>query len=159
MSIERVRQYLKQYGADNRITVLDHSSATVALAAQAIGCEPARIAKTLSFVKGDSCILIVCAGDERIDNKKFKSTFGMKATMPTPEQVQDIIGHSVGGVCPFGVNPGIDVYIDESIKRFDYIYPAAGSSNSMIKLTVNELEEFSQAKGWVDVCKLPQNSN
>lgn len=156
MSIEKVRQHLGKYGAADRITVLEHSSATVALAAEAIGCEPARIAKTLSFKKGTSCILIVCAGDGRIDNKKFKAAFSMKATMPTPEEAQEMVGHSVGGVCPFGVNPGVEVYLDESLRRFDYVYPAAGSSNSMIKLTLDELQKFSEAAGWVDVCKLPQ---
>jgi prolyl-tRNA editing enzyme YbaK/EbsC (Cys-tRNA(Pro) deacylase) len=156
MSIERVREHLAKYGAENRITVLEQSSATVALAAQAIGCEPARIAKTLSFKNGTGCILIVCAGDGRIDNKKFKAVFSQKASMLTPEQAQELTGHKVGGVCPFGVKPGVDVYLDESLKRFDYVYPAAGSSNSMIKLSLEELLQFSEAKGWVDVCKLPE---
>ncbi len=153
MSIEKVRAYFASVGLAERIQEFDVSSATVALAAEALHCEPARIAKTLSFVDGDGALLIVAAGDAKVDNPKFKARFGMKARMLTPEDAVRLIGHAVGGVCPFAVNEGVKVYLDESLKRFDVVYPAAGSSNSGIGLTIPELEEHSHFDSWVDVCK------
>lgn len=132
------------------------SSATVELAALALGVEGARIAKTLSFKKGDSCILILAAGDARIDNRKFKDKFHMKAKMPSPDEVLELVGHPVGGVCPFGINDGIDVYLDESLKRFTTVFPAVGSGNSAIELNLDELFKYSNAIEWIDVCKLPE---
>ena len=129
------------------------SSATVALAAEALGCEPARIAKTLSFENGEGAILVIAAGDARIDNAKFKHRFGMKAHMLSAERVEPLIGHGVGGVCPFGIHEGIPVYLDESLKRFDIVYPAAGTAASAVMLTLSELERASEADGWVDVTK------
>ena len=154
MSIEKVKAYFKEFGMEDRILEFSVSSATVALAAEALGCEPERIAKTLSFVKDDSCILVVAAGDARIDNPKFKAEFGMKAKMADFNEVARLCGHAVGGVCPFAVNEGVPVYLDESLRRFDYVYPAAGSSNSAIKLSLEELEKYSNYVKWVDVCKL-----
>ena len=156
MSIQRVRDHLKAFGAEDRILEFEVSSATVALAAEALGCAPERIAKTLSFKIGEGCVLIVAAGDARIDNPKFKAFFQTKAKMLTPDEALSLVGHAVGGVCPFGVNEGVEIYLDESLKRFDYVYPACGSSNSAIKLSLPELEQFSAAKGWIDVCKLPE---
>ena len=153
MSIERARAHLAKYGLEDRIRELIVSIATVALAAEALGCEPARIAKTLSFENGESAILILAAGDARIDNAKFKHRFGMKAHMLSAERVEPLIGHGVGGVCPFGVNAGIPVYLDESLKRFDIVYPAAGTAASAVMLTLSELERASEADGWVDVTK------
>ena len=153
MSIERARAHLKKQGLEERIQEFTVSSATVALAAEALGCEPARIAKSLSFEKGDSAILVIAAGDARIDNAKFKQRFGMKARMLAAEKVEPLIGHGVGGVCPFGVNEGIDVYLDESMKRFKTVYPAAGTPASAVHLTLDELERASEALGWVDVTK------
>ena len=154
MSIEKVREYLKQFNRENEIIELSQSSATVALAAEALGVEGARIAKTLSFKTADGAILVVAAGDARIDNKKFKTTFGLKAKMLTPEEVIEFTGHAIGGVCPFGIeNKGVKVYLDTSLKRFDTVYPACGSGYSAIKLTCNELELLSNCSGWVDVCK------
>ncbi|MGN0754572.1 MAG: YbaK/EbsC family protein [Aristaeellaceae bacterium] len=153
MSIEKVRAYFASVGLADRIQEFDTSSATVALAAEALHCEPARIAKTLSFVKGDGALLIVAAGDAKVDNPKFKAQFGMKARMLTPEDAVRLIGHAVGGVCPFVVNEGVEIYLDESLRRFDMVYPAAGSSNSGIGLTIAELEEHSHFDSWVDVCK------
>lgn len=153
MAIERVRAYLKAFGAEDRILEFPVSSATVALAAEALGCEPARIAKTLSFTSGESCILVVAAGDAKVDNAKFKARFSMKAKMLSPEDAERLVGHAVGGVCPFAVNEGIPVYLDESLRRFQTVYPACGSSNSAIELTLEELERFSGAQAWVDVCK------
>lgn len=153
MSIEKVRAYFASVGLAERIQEFEVSSATVALAAEALHCEPARIAKTLSFVSGEGAILIVAAGDARVDNPKFKARFGMKARMLTPEDAVRLIGHAVGGVCPFAVNEGVPVYLDESLRRFDVVYPAAGSSSSGIGLTIPELEEHSRAECWVDVCK------
>lgn len=132
------------------------SSATVELAALALGVEGARIAKTLSFKKDDSCILILAAGDARIDNRKFKDKFHMKAKMPSPDEVLKLVGHPVGGVCPFGINDGIDVYLDESLKRFTTVFPAVGSENSAIELNLDELFKYSNAIEWIDVCKLPE---
>ena len=153
MSIERARAHLAKYGLEDRIRELTVSSATVALAAQALGCEPARIAKTLSFENGEGAILVIAAGDARIDNAKFKHRFGMKAHMLSAERVEPLIGHGVGGVCPFGVNAGIPVYLDESLKRFDIVYPAAGTAASSVMLTLSERERASEADGRVDVTK------
>lgn len=153
MSIERARAHLKKHGLEERIKELTVSSATVALAAEALGCEPARIAKTLSFENGEGAILVLAAGDARIDNAKFKHRFGMKAKMLSADRVEPLIGHGVGGVCPFGINEGIPVYLDESLKRFDYVYPAAGTSASAVYLTLPELERASESGGWVDVTK------
>ena len=154
MSIEKVREYLKQFNRENEIIELSQSSGTVALAAEALGVEGARIAKTLSFKTADGAILVVTAGDARIDNKKFKTTSGLKSKMLTPEEVIEFTGHAIGGVCPLGIeNKGVKVYLDTSLKRFDTVYPACGSGNSAIKLTCNELELLSNCFGWVDVCK------
>jgi len=154
MSIERVKQYFSQWNMQDRILEFDVSSATVELAAKAVGCEPARIAKTLSFQVQDRYILIVTAGDTKIDNAKFKMQFHTKAKMLSPEEVERIIGHGVGGVCPFGINEGISVYLDVSLKRFETIFPACGSSNSAIELSIEELQKYSNYTAWVDVCKL-----
>ena len=156
MSIEKGKAYLKQFGVEDRVREFDVSSATVELAAQALGVEGARIAKTLSFKSGESCILIVAAGDARIDNHKFKEKFHMKASMPSADEVLRLVGHPVGGVCPFGVNEGVKVYIDESVKRLRTVFPAVGSANSAVELTPEELFKFSAALEWVDVCKLPE---
>ena len=153
MSIEKVRSYFQTLGIADRIREFDVSSATVELAAQAVGVEGKRIAKTLSFLLGDSCILIVAAGDARIDNKKYKAYFGAKAKMLAHDEVPEYIGHAVGGVCPFAVKDGVKVYLDESLKRFETVFPAAGSANSAIELTIPELETYSKFDGWVDVCK------
>ena len=153
MAIEAVREYMKQWGAQDRILEFEVSSATVELAAQAVGCEPTRIAKTLSFFVGDHPILIVVAGDRRVDNHKYKEVFHTKARMLTPEQAVELVGHAVGGVCPFAVKPGVEIYLDESLRQFDTVFPAAGSSNSAIEVTMEELERFSGSTNWVDVCK------
>lgn len=154
MSIEKVREYLKGFGKENDILEFSVSSATVSLAARALGTEPGRIAKTLSFKKDDGCILVVAAGDVKVDNAKYRHTFGLKAKMLTADEAVELIGHAVGGVCPFAVKDSvIGVYIDESIKHFDTVYPACGSSNSAIKLTPDELYTLSKASGWVDVTK------
>lgn len=156
MAIEKVREYMKQFGKENEILEFEVSSATVELAAKALNCEEGRIAKSLTFIVGEKPIMVVTAGDYKIDNSKYKHYFGAKAKMLTFDQVEEFIGHSVGGVCPFGINDGVDVYLDESIKAYEYVYPACGSSNSAIKLTPDELEKLSNCKSWVDVCK-PQN--
>lgn len=153
MSIEIVRKYFRGYGMEDRILEFDVSSATVELAAQAVGCEPARIAKTLSFKVEDQPILIVAAGDAKIDNPKYKAKFHKKAQMLKPEEVTEFIGHAVGGVCPFGVPDSVDVYLDESLRRFRTVFPAAGSANSAIELSMEELEKYSHAREWIDVCK------
>lgn len=153
MAIERVKEYFKKYGMDNRIQEFDVSSATVELAAQALGCDPCRIAKTLSFMTGDKPILIVAAGDTKIDNSKYKAQFGTKAKMLSTTETEALIGHAVGGVCPFAVNEGIPVYLDESLRRFVTVFPACGSSNSAIELTLEELEKYSGYSSWIDVCK------
>ena len=153
MSIERARAHLKKHGLEERIQEFTVSSATVALAAEALGCEPARIAKSLSFESGEGAILVIAAGDARIDNAKFKHRFGMKARMLPADKVEPLIGHGVGGVCPFGVNEGVSVYLDESLKRFETVYPAAGTPASAVYLTIEELERASECDGWVDVCK------
>ena len=153
MSMDKARAHLAKHGFEDRIIELEQSSATVALAAEALGCEPDHIAKTLSFVKDDGAILILAAGMARIDNAKFKACFGMKAKMLPADRVEEIIGHAVGGVCPFGVNEGIEVYLDESMKRFETVYPAAGTAASAVHLTLEELERASEALGWVNVTK------
>ncbi|MBQ7801228.1 MAG: YbaK/EbsC family protein [Oscillospiraceae bacterium] len=153
MSIEKVRAYFRDFGMEDRILEFPVSSATVELAAQALNCAPERIAKTLSFLVGERPILIVAAGDTKIDNPRYKARFGTKAKMLTIEQASELIGHAVGGVCPFAVKDGVAVYLDESLKRFDTVYPACGSSNSAIELTIPELEKYSGFEAWVDVCK------
>ena len=153
MSVDKVRQYFGKYGMESRILEFDVSSATVELAAAALNCEPGRIAKTLSFLVGEQPILIVSAGDVKIDNAKYKATFGKKAKMLTKEQVTDLLGHAVGGVCPFAVKDGVTVYLDESLKKYETVFPACGSSNSAIELTIPEMEQYSGYKEWVDVCK------
>lgn len=154
MSIERVRAYFKMLGIENRILEFPVSSATVELAAAALGTEGKRIAKTLSFLVDGKAVLIVTAGDAKIDNRKFKEFFHVKAKMLSYEQVTELIGHAVGGVCPFAVNEGVEVYLDESLKRFETVFPACGSGNSAIELTIPELEKYSGYKEWVDVTKL-----
>ncbi|MCI8674368.1 MAG: YbaK/EbsC family protein [Lachnospiraceae bacterium] len=153
MSIEKVKAYFDQYGIADRVREFDVSSATVELAAKALNCEPCRIAKTLSFMAGGHAILIVMAGDAKIDNPKYKAQFGAKAKMLTPDEAESLVGHAVGGVCPFAVNQGVDIYLDDSLKRFETIFPACGSSNSAIELTIAELEKYSGFAAWVDVCK------
>ena len=161
MSIEKGRAYFRSLGMEERVIEFTVSSATVELAALALGVEGARIAKTLSFKnkEGDGCILILAAGDARIDNRKFKDKFGMKAKMPTPDEVLEMVGHPVGGVCPFGCNEGIPVYLDESLKRFTTVFPAVGSPSSAIELNLEELYRCSKALEWIDVCKLPEGAN
>lgn len=153
MAIEKVREYFKELGIQDRILEFDVSSATVELAAEALGCEGKRIAKSLSFNINGEAILIVCAGDGKVDNAKYKATFGVKAKMLTPDEAVKLIGHAVGGVCPFAVNDGVKVYLDESLKRFETVFPACGSSNSAIEMTIPELEKYSGSGEWVDVCK------
>ena len=155
MSIERARAHLAQFGAEERILEFDESSATVELAAHALGVEPARIAKTLSFKAEDGALLVVAAGDARVDTRKFKDCFGIKAKMLTADEVLALVGHPVGGVCPFGINDDVPVCLDASLRRFETVFPAVGSGNSAIELTLDELYRFSGAKGWIDVCKLP----
>ena len=154
MSIEKVKAYFRQHDMEMRVLEFDVSSATVELAAKAVGCEPCRIAKTLSFLVEDKPVLIVTAGDVKIDNPKYKAQFQAKAKMLSPEQAEMLIGHAVGGVCPFAVNDGVTVYLDESLKRFATVFPACGSSNSAIELSIPELEQHSGSTGWIDVCKL-----
>ena len=154
MSIDKVREYFREYGMEDRIQEFEVSSATVALAAQALGCAPQRIAKTLSFLVDGQAILIVAAGDVKIDNAKYKKQFGTKAKMLSPDEVNELVGHAIGGVCPFAVNEGVKVYLDESLKRFETVFPACGSSNSAIELTIPEMEKYAGEEGWIDVCKL-----
>lgn len=152
MAFEKAEKYLSDRGYADRVQTFPVSSATVELAARALGTEPARIAKSLTFANGEGAILVVCAGDVKVNSGKFKQVFGVKAKMLTFDQVHSLIGYDVGGVCPFGVNPGVAVYLDESLKRFDHVYPACGSDNSAVKLTPQELEQLSGSIGWVDVC-------
>lgn len=154
MSIEKVKEYFSQFGYQDKILEFNVSSATVELAAQAVGTEPARIAKTMSFMVSDNPILILLAGDVKIDNPKYKAKFHTKAKMLSFDEVEPLIGHAIGGVCPFAINDGVKVYLDESLKRFETVFPAAGSSNSAIELTISELEKFSGYIEWVDVSKL-----
>lgn len=156
MAIEKVREYFRQFGMEDRIREFDVSSATVDLAAQALGVEGARIAKSMSFKVGDGAILIIAAGDVKIDNRKYKDEFHVKAKMLAFDEVEPLIGHAVGGVCPFAINDGVEVYLDESLKRFETVFPACGSGNSAIELTIPEMEKYSGYKKWVDVCKLPE---
>lgn len=153
MSIDKVKAYFKTFGMEERIMEFDVSSATVELAAEALGCEPCRIAKSLSFSVGGEPILVIAAGDVKVDNAKFKGTFHTKAKMLTPDEVAEQIGHTVGGVCPFAVNEGVKVYLDESLRRFETVFPACGSSSSAIELTLPEMEKYSGYTEWVDVCK------
>lgn len=157
MAIEKVRDYFKQWDMESRIQEFETSSATVELAAQALGCAPENIAKTLSFKLADKCVLIVTAGDAKIDNAKFKAHFKTKAKMLPPEEVDVMVGHGIGGVCPFAVNDNVDVYLDHSLRRFETVFPACGSSNSAIELTIDELEKYSNSVAWFDVCKNWQN--
>lgn len=157
MSIENGRAYFRALGMEDRVREFDVSSATVELAAQALGVEGARIAKTLSFkLPEEKPILILAAGDARIDNHKYKEKFHTKAKMLTPEEALEYVGHPVGGVCPFGIKDGVDVYLDESLKRFETVFPAVGSASSAIELNLDELYETSKALEWIDVCKLPE---
>ena len=153
MSIERVKEYFKGYGMEDRVLEFPVSSATVELAAAALGCAGCRIAKSLSFSVNGEPILVVAAGDAKVDNAKFKAQFAVKAKMLSPEDTLSLIGHAVGGVCPFAVKEGVKVYLDASLRRFDTVFPACGSSNSAIELTIPELEKYSAAEAWVDVCK------
>ena len=155
MAIEKARAYLAQFGLEDRIMEFDQSSATVELAAQLVGCEPARIAKTLSFHVGDRVALVIFAGDARVANPKFKAQFHTKAKMLDASEAEELIGHAVGGVCPFGVNDCCDIYLDESLRRFEVVYPAAGNATSTVRLTLEELEQLCQPCTWVDVSKLP----
>lgn len=158
MAIEKVREYFKQFGIEDRVLEFNVSSATVELAAQALGVEGARIAKSMSFKLGDEAILIIAAGDVKIDNRKYKDTFHVKAKMLSFDEVEEYIGHAVGGVCPFAINDGVKVYLDESLKRFETVFPACGSSNSAIELTIPEMEKYSAYESWVDVCKIPEQA-
>jgi len=153
MSVETVKAYLSEFGMQDRVLEFPVSSATVELAAQAAGVIPARIAKTLSFLVEERCVLVVTAGDAKIDNGRFKAQFHTKAKMLSPEQVGRLVGHPVGGVCPFAVPASVEVYLDVSLRRFETVFPACGSGNSAIELTCGELEHCSRARGWIDVCK------
>ena len=154
MSIEKVKAYFKTEGIDERIQEFEISSATVPLAAKALHCEESRIAKTLSFHIGEKVILIVAAGDAKIDNAKYKAQFGMKAKMLSFDEAEPLVGHAVGGICPFAVNEGVEIYLDISLKRFSTVFPACGSSNSAIELSLQELEEYSGFIKWINVCKI-----
>ena len=153
MAIEKVREYFRQFGMEGRVREFEVSSATVELAAAALGCEPCRIAKTLSFMTEEGPVLIVAAGDAKIDNTKYKAQFHTKAKMLTPDEAVELVGHAVGGVCPFAINDGVKVYLDESLRRFETVFPAAGSGSSAIELTLAELENYSNRTDWIDVCK------
>lgn len=153
MAIDKVKDYFREYGMEDRILEFNVSSATVELAAAALNCEGCRIAKSLTFKVADKPIMIVVAGDAKIDNPKYKALFSAKAKMLTPEEAVELVGHAVGGVCPFAVNDDVTVYLDESLKRFKTVFPACGSSNSAIELTIEELEKYSGFKSWINVCK------
>ena len=153
MAIEAVKEFFSKYGIADRVREFDVSSATVDLAARALGCEPCRIAKTLSFMVDGHAVLIVAAGDAKIDNPKYKAQFGTKARMLTPDEAEQLVGHAVGGVCPFGINEGVTVCLDVSLKRFTTVFPACGSSSSAIELSIPELEKYSGYTAWIDVCK------
>lgn len=153
MAIENVKTYFRQFGMEEKVLEFAVSSATVELAAEALHCEPQRIAKTLSFLVAEQPVLIVAAGDAKVDNHKFKEQFATKAKMLSPDQVEEMVGHAVGGVCPFAVKDGVTVYLDVSLKRFETVFPACGSANSAIELTIPQLEQYSGYKEWVDVCK------
>ena len=156
MAFEKAKAYLEGFGLADRIIVTKHSSATVAEAAEALGCEEAMIAKTLSFLQDEQPVLILADGTARIDNRKYKDRFGCKAKMIPAELVEPLIGHDIGGVCPFGINDGVTVYLDESLRRHEIVYPAVGNDHSGVKLTIPELEECSGYREWVDVCKQPE---
>ena len=158
MSIIKAKEYLKSVGYEDRVIEFAESTATVAEAAEAVGVEPAMIAKTMSFLAGDKAILILAEGTARVDNRKYKDTFHIKAKMIPFDEVEQYIGHAPGGVCPFGINEGVDVYLDESLRQFDTVYPAAGNDHSAVRLAVPELEKIAGAKGWIDVCKEPEKS-
>ena len=157
MSIEKVKEYFKRFNIADKIQEFETSSATVELAAKALSCEEERIAKSLSFKVNNNPILIVTAGDSRIDNKKFKERFQTKAKMLSPDEVESLIGHKIGGVCPFAVNENVKIYLDDSLKRFSTVFPACGSSNSAIELAIDELEKYSNSTEWVSVCKLNES--
>lgn len=157
MAIEKVREYFKKFGMEDQILEFDVSSATVELAAIAVGCEPEKIAKSMTFNVNGECVMIITAGDVKIDNAKYKAEFHLKAKMLTADEALEKTGHAVGGICPFALNDGCKVYLDESLKRFQFVYPACGSSNSAIKLTPDELQKYSDSfVKWVDVCKPKQ---
>ncbi len=156
MSLEKAKKYLKDKGYEDHIIELEESSATVQLAAEALGVEPGMIAKTMSFLQGEQPVLILTEGTARVDNRKYKDTFHVKAKMIPFDEVEALVGHAPGGVCPFGINEGIRVYLDESLKRYDTVYPAAGNDHSAVKLTIAELEAVADAAGWIDVCKEPE---
>ena len=158
MAFEEAFAYLEKQGYGERVHVFEVSSATVELAAVAVGTEPARIDKSLSFMVDEQPIIIICAGDTKINNSKYKCVFHKKARMLTADEVRSLIGHEVGGVCPFGIKGGVDVYLDESLKRFEKVYPACGSANSAVELTPEELEQLSGSKAWIDVCKIPEEA-
>jgi len=153
MAIEKVKEYFRAFGMEERVQEFPVSSATVELAAKAVNCEPCRIAKTLSFLVNGSPVLVVTAGDAKIDNRKYKEQFRAKAKMLSPDEAEVLVGHAVGGICPFAVNEGVTIYLDESLKRFETVFPACGSGNSAIELTLAELEKYSSFVSWVDVCK------
>lgn len=153
MAFDKAADYLREKGFEDRIKVFDVSSATVELAAIAVGTEEAKIAKSLTFMVEDKPVMVVCAGDAKVSNSKYKAYFHKKATMLTRDEVSTLIGHDVGGVCPFGINQGVDVYLDESLKRFDKVYPACGSDNSAVELTPDELAEVAGMVDWIDVCQ------
>lgn len=157
MSLEKAESYLKEAGFLDHVIELKESTATVALAAEALGVEPGMIAKTMSFLQGEQPVLILTEGTAKVDNRKYKDTFHVKAKMIPFEQVEEVTGHAPGGVCPFGIKDGIEVYLDESLKRFEMVYPAAGDDHSAVRLTIPELEEVSGAKGWGDVCREPED--
>ena len=158
MSLEKALGYLEKAGYREHVIQLGESTATVAMAAEALGVEPGRIAKTMSFLQGDKAVLIITEGTAKIDNRKYKDTFHVKAKMIPFDEVEQYIGHAPGGVCPFGINEGVDVYLDESLRQFDTVYPAAGNDHSAVRLAVPELEKIAGAKGWIDVCKEPEKS-
>lgn len=153
MSLKRAEEYLENKGFLDHVIELEESTATVVMAAEALGVEPGMIAKTMSFLQGENAVLILTEGTARVDNRKYKDTFHVKAKMIPFDQVEEVIGHAPGGVCPFGINDDIEVYLDESLKKFDTVYPAAGNDHSAVKLTIPELEQVADANGWVDVCK------
>ena len=156
MSLESARAYLDEKGFGGRVKVFDVSSATVELAARALGTLPERIAKSLTFLVEERPVMIICAGDAKVNNAKYKAFFGKKAKMLTPDQVHELIGHDVGGVCPFGIKEGVEVYADRSLQRFDIVYPACGNASSAVELTPEELYDLSGSKEWIDVCRIPE---
>ena len=156
MSFDKAKAYLDEKGYGDRVLTFDVSTATVDLAAEAVGTEPRRIAKSLTFKIDDQPVMVICAGDAKVNNSKYKAYFQKKAKMLTRDEVNEWVGHDVGGVCPFGINEGVDVYSDVSLQRFDIVYPACGDDSSAVKLTPDELYEVSGSKEWIDVCKIPE---